>query len=100
MSFRFQEALGFHCRHASGAGGRNGLTVCAILYIAGMEDSWDISSGATFGKNIAVGVGFDLAFENCCVRNVSDGDEESVDILLPDRACGCIAKLYVRDQVR
>src|SRR5438445_13332903 len=85
VAFGFEEALGFHGGHTAGAGGRDGLAVGAILHVACVEYSGDVGPGAAFGKDVAVGVGFNLASENGGVGDVSDSDEESVDLLLQNR---------------
>src|SRR6185436_14491186 len=64
MSFRFEEALGFHGRHATGAGRRNRLPVTAVLHVARVKHAGNIGSRAAFGQNVAVGVRIDLALEN------------------------------------
>src|SRR5689334_19669555 len=86
MSFRFEEPLGFHGRHAARARSRDRLPVDAILHIAGVKHPRYIRARASLGQDIAVGVGLDLALEHRRVWNMSDGDEKSVDLLLPDRS--------------
>src|SRR4051794_9958748 len=49
-----------------------------------MENSRDAGARSALAQNVAVRIGFDLAFENLGIRNVSDGDEEAIYILLPN----------------
>src|SRR6266481_1012422 len=99
MAFRFEEALRFHRRHATGPGGRDRLPAAAVLHVAGMEDSGDVGPGAAFGQDIAVGVRLDLALEYGGVGNVSDSHEKSFHLLLPDRARLQVVQLHPADEV-
>ncbi len=60
VSFGVQEALGFYCRHATGGGGGNRLTVYPVLYVAGVEDAWNARPRAAVGDNVAVRVKLEL----------------------------------------
>src|SRR5207249_4893961 len=84
MSFGLEKSFHFHSGHATRAGSRNGLAVCAVLHVAGMEHTGDVSARAALGENIAFGVGLDLAFENLGIRDVADGEEKAVDVLIPN----------------
>src|SRR5712692_8207811 len=99
MAFRFKEALRFHRRHAAGARRRDRLAVGTILHVAGVKNSGDVSPRAAFGKNVAVGVGLDLTLEHGRVGDMPDGDEESVHLLLPNRAGRQVAQPRSADQV-
>src|SRR5438552_10689823 len=83
MSFGLEKSFHFHGGHAARTGSRNGLAVCAVLDVAGMEHTVDVGARATLGENVAFGVGFDLAFEDLGIRNVADGEEKAVDVLIP-----------------
>src|SRR6266404_9700314 len=83
-SFRFEEALRFHRRHATGSGGGDCLPVGAVLHVAGVEDCGDVGPRATFGQNVSVGVSLDLALEYSSVGDMSDVHEKSFHVLLPD----------------
>src|SRR2546430_1981976 len=76
MTFRFQEPLGLHGRHAARSRRRDRLPVRPVLHIARMKDAGNIGAGPTLRQDIAVGVSIDLAFEHRRVRNMADGDEK------------------------
>src|ERR1700730_16727644 len=83
MSFRLEKFFHLHGGHATRAGSRNGLPVSAVLHVAGMEHAGDVGARAALGGDVAIGVGFDLAFENLGIGDVADGEEKAVDVLMP-----------------
>ncbi len=63
-----------------------------------MKHAGDVGFRATLGKDVAVGVGFDLAAKHFGVRNMADGYEEAVHFLFPYRAGRNVAQAHVGDQ--
>ena len=74
---RSQEAFGVNGRGAAHAGGGDGLAIDVVRAIAGDEDTPHIGHGAAFPKDKAVGVHFDLAFEDAGIGRMADGDEHA-----------------------
>ncbi len=75
-----QEPLGLERRHATHAGGGNGLAVHAVAHVAGGEHAGHAGRGAVGGGgDIAAGVDLELALEQLGRRVVADGDEHAVD---------------------
>ena len=46
MSFCFEEPLDFNGGHATGAGGRDRLTIDTVLHVAGVKDAFDVGPSA------------------------------------------------------
>src|SRR5271170_7401833 len=94
MAFSFEEPLRFDCGHAAGAGRRDGLAVGAILDIAGVKNARHAGARAALGNDVAVRVKLDLALKRFAVRNVADGDEETVHVSYPGLLRLQIAQLH------
>ena len=84
MPFGFQKPLHFDGGHASGARRGDRLPIGPVLHVAGMKNARDVGARAAMGNDVAVGIEIDLAGERRGVRDVADGDEEAVDVALPD----------------
>ena len=75
-----EEFFGIECRHAAEAGRGDGLSVDLIGDIAGREYPWNRGCGSAtlksgFDAQVAV-AHVQLAFEQRCVRGVSNGNEK------------------------
>src|ERR1700722_9624013 len=99
VTLGFKVALGFNRCHATSARRRDGLAIYAILDIARVKYADNIGSRAAFRNNVTVGIEVDLSYKRLGVRDVANGEKESVDILIPGPA-GCQrAKLHRADFV-
>src|SRR5262249_1173887 len=99
VSFRFEKALGFHGRHAAGAGGGDGLSINAILHVTRVKDAGDAGSRATLRDNVAVLIGLGLALEYCRVWYVPIGHKEPTHVLPPHSPRLEVAQTHVCDDV-
>src|SRR6266446_2642096 len=75
----FQELFRVHCGHASGARGRDGLTVAMVLHVTGDEHAGNGGQTAMLGDQIAVRIHLQLAFEDGGIWVVSDGNEDTIN---------------------
>src|SRR5215467_7938994 len=65
--------------HAARARGSDGLAVAVVLHVAGNEYAGNRGQAAVFGKQVAVRVHIQLAFEDRGVRIVSDGHKHTIE---------------------
>src|SRR5581483_12111262 len=66
-------------RHAPRPGGGDGLAIRVVLDVTGREHTLDVGPGALVGRDVAVLVHVDLAFEHIGVGRMTDGDEHAGD---------------------
>src|SRR5271163_2436168 len=83
MPFGFEKPFRFHGRHTPGPRRGDRLPIGPILDVTGMEYSSDVRARAAVADDVTVVIQVDLPFERLRVGNVADGDEETVDFLIP-----------------
>src|SRR5262249_55180483 len=87
-------ALGFDGGHAAGSRGGDRLAIDTVLDVAGVENALHIRAGSTMGDDVAVGIEVDLTSERLGVGDVTDGDEEAVNILVPSLTGDSVVELH------
>src|SRR5689334_19134703 len=99
MALGFKIPLRFDGGHAAGACGRDGLLIDAVLDVAGVEYAGDVGARASVRNDVALFVEIDLAAERLGVRDMTDGDEETAHVLLPDAVGLQVVQLDSGDDV-
>src|ERR1700733_10385838 len=97
VSFGFEEPLYFNGGHASGARSGDGLPVSSVLNITGVKNARHVGACAAMRSDVAVGIEIDLAREGRRIGDVADGDEEAVDVALPNFIRQYVAELHTGD---
>src|SRR6266852_352149 len=97
MPFVFQILLHFVCRHASGPSGGYGLAVTAVLHVAASEYAWHFRKDILMRDQVAIRIGFELAFEDLRVRDVADPKKHRAGREIPTLAALQIAQTQRRD---
>ena len=84
MAFCFEKPLCFNRRHTTGARSGDGLAISPVLYVASVENTLDIRPGAAVRNDVAVRIEIELAGKCLGVRDVSDGDKETIHLAVID----------------
>src|ERR1019366_2469369 len=72
VPFVFQILLHFQSGHAAGTCGSDGLTVAAVLHVAAREYARHSREDVLLRNQVAIRIGFELAFEDLGVRDVAN----------------------------
>src|ERR1700682_4367761 len=97
MPFVFQILLHFVRRHASGPSGSDCLAIAPVLHVAARENPWHFREDILMRNQVAVCVGFELAFEYLRVRDVSNSKKHCAGREIPTLAALQIAQAQRRD---
>lgn len=97
---RFQKALGVNGRHASGAGGGNGLTVRRVLDIAGGEDTRHAGGCSYVRSNVPLLVHRELAGKEAGIGAMANRDEDAGARQFEHFACDGVLEADACDDVR
>src|ERR1700683_3583378 len=94
MALRFQKSLGFNRCHATRARRRDGLLVNTILHVTRVEYACNMGSRAALRQDVPISISQDLAAKHRRIGNMSDRDEEAVNLLIPYAAGDHIAQFH------
>src|SRR5438445_8821060 len=75
----FQKLFGINGGHATGARGRDRLAIAMVLHVAGNEHARNRGEAAVFGKQVAIRIRLEFAFEDGGVGIVTDGHEYAIE---------------------
>src|SRR6266850_1560701 len=97
VSFFFQILLRFERGHAARPGGGDGLPVAPVLDVTAGVYAGYLRKYVLVGDQVSVGVGFELAFKNLGVRNMTDAEKHRAGGEIPTLAAFHIAQAQRSD---
>src|SRR6266851_9337015 len=75
----FQKLFGINGGHATGARRGDGLAIAMVLHVTGNKHARDGGEAAVLGKQVAIRIHLEFAFEDGGVRIVTDGHEYAME---------------------